>query len=79
MVWDPVTRQATVFDTGWYADDIFALVELEDLKVEHLMITHMHGDHVAAMGDVHKHGLTFGCTQIMRRSEKSRNTGRGRD
>ena len=54
VAWDPVTRQATVFDTGWYADDIFALVELEDLKVEHLMITHMHGDHVAAMGDVRK-------------------------
>ena len=41
VVWDPKSRQAAVFDTGWFADDIFELAEIEDLKVEHLLITHM--------------------------------------
>ena len=54
VAWDPESRQAAVFDTGWFADDIIKLAEVEKLKVEHLMITHMHGDHVAAMGDLRK-------------------------
>ena len=41
VVWDTKSRQAVVFDTGWFADDIFELAEIEDLKVEHLLITHM--------------------------------------
>lgn len=52
VVWDSVTRQAALFDTGWFADEIFRLADKEKLNVEHLFITHMHGDHVAALGDV---------------------------
>lgn len=54
VVWDGATREAAVFDTGWFADDIFQLAEAEGLKMGHLFITHMHGDHVAAMGEVRK-------------------------
>ena len=54
VIWDGATREAAVFDTGWFADDIFQLAEAEGLKMEHLFITHMHGDHVAAMGEVRK-------------------------
>ncbi len=75
VVWDPKSRQAAVFDTGWFADDIFELAEIEDLKVEHLLITHMHGDHVAAMRDVRKRWPEIRLhTNNMGAPEKSRLT-----
>ena len=52
MAWDPDSRSAAIFDTGWFADDLFTMANDNDLSVEHLFITHMHGDHVAAMGAV---------------------------
>ena len=54
MAWDPKSLVAAIFDTGWFAKDLFALAEENDLRVEHLFITHMHGDHVAAMGSVRR-------------------------
>jgi len=54
VVWDPAQQTAAFFDTGWFADDLFQIADENELKVEHLFITHMHGDHVAAMGDVRK-------------------------
>ena len=52
MAWDPASRVAAIFDTGWFADELFAVAGENNLSVEHLFITHMHGDHVAAMGAV---------------------------
>ena len=54
VVWDPAKQTTAFFDTGWFADDLFQIADENELKVEHLFITHMHGDHVAAMGDVRK-------------------------
>jgi glyoxylase-like metal-dependent hydrolase (beta-lactamase superfamily II) len=54
MAWDVGTRVAAIFDTGWFADDLFRIAEENELKVQHLFITHMHGDHVAAIGEVRK-------------------------
>ncbi len=54
VVWDGATREAAIFDTGWFADDLFRISEENELNVQHLFITHMHGDHVAAIGDVRK-------------------------
>ena len=54
MAWDVGTRVAAIFDTGWFADDFFRIAEENELKVQHLFITHMHGDHVAAIGEVRK-------------------------
>ena len=54
VAWDSATHTAAFFDTGWFADDLFQIADKHHLKVEHLFITHMHGDHVAAMGDVRK-------------------------
>ena len=54
LIWDPETKDAAIFDTGWFADDIFSLVEKEQLMVQYLFITHMHGDHVAAVGEIRK-------------------------
>jgi glyoxylase-like metal-dependent hydrolase (beta-lactamase superfamily II) len=50
LVWDEVTREAVLFDTGWNADPILKLVDEEGLQLRHLFLTHTHEDHVAAMG-----------------------------
>ncbi len=52
LAWDAQSRVAELFDTGWFADDIFKLIDDHDLDLQHLFITHMHGDHVAAIGSV---------------------------
>jgi glyoxylase-like metal-dependent hydrolase (beta-lactamase superfamily II) len=49
LVWDEVTREAALFDTGWNADVIFKLVDENQLSLKHLFITHTHHDHVAAL------------------------------
>ncbi len=49
LVWDEVTREAALFDTGWDAQPICALIEENQLQLKHLFITHTHDDHVACM------------------------------
>jgi hydroxyacylglutathione hydrolase len=49
LVWDEVTRDAALFDTGWNAGPVFKLVGENQLQLKHLFITHTHHDHVAAM------------------------------
>ena len=52
LAWDAQSKAAALFDTGWFADDVFKLIDDHDLDLQHLFITHMHGDHVAAIGSV---------------------------
>ncbi len=49
VVWDEVTREAAIFDTGWTADPILGLIAEEALNPTHLFITHTHHDHIADM------------------------------
>ncbi len=49
LVWDEVSREAALFDTGWDADPIIRLIEENQLQLRHLFLTHTHEDHVAAM------------------------------
>lgn len=49
LVWDEVTREAALFDTGWKPEPVFALIEENQLQLKHLFITHTHHDHIAAM------------------------------
>lgn len=49
LVWDEVSRAAALFDTGFTADSVFALLDEHGLQLEHLFITHTHSDHVAAI------------------------------
>jgi glyoxylase-like metal-dependent hydrolase (beta-lactamase superfamily II) len=49
LVWDEVTREAAVFDTGWDAALVLKLVEENQLQLKHLFITHTHVDHIAGM------------------------------
>jgi len=73
VAWDPTTKQAALFDTGWFADDMIELAEINGLSVDHLFITHMHGDHVAALGavrkqwpDIHLHSNNEGAPERSR-------------
>ncbi len=52
LVWDEATREAALFDTGFDAAPVFALIEQHGLDLKHLFFTHSHHDHMAAMGDV---------------------------
>src|SRR3990172_8204764 len=50
LIWDEVTREAAVFDTGWEAKPVLKTIEEYQLLLRHLFITHTHEDHVAALG-----------------------------
>ncbi len=52
LVWDEVTREAALFDTGWDVAPIAALVEENQLQLKHLFLTHSHEDHIAALGPI---------------------------
>ena len=52
LVWDGVSREAALFDTGWNAQPIFRLIEDNQLQLRHLFLTHTHEDHMAALGTI---------------------------
>lgn len=54
LVWDEVTREAALFDTGWEADPVVSLLEQNQLQLQHVFITHGHQDHVAALPEVRR-------------------------
>jgi hydroxyacylglutathione hydrolase len=49
LVWDEVSRDAAIFDTGWTADQVIKIVEENQLQVRHIFLTHSHEDHIAAL------------------------------
>jgi hydroxyacylglutathione hydrolase len=50
LVWDEVSREGALFDTGWDAEAILAVIAENSVNLRHLFLTHTHEDHVAAMG-----------------------------
>lgn len=46
LLWEPDTRLAAVVDPGGDIDDILAVIRDKQLKVEKLLLTHGHIDHV---------------------------------
>lgn len=52
LVWDEVTREAALFDTGWDAEPVFALAEENAVQIKHLFLTHTHHDHMAALAQI---------------------------
>jgi hydroxyacylglutathione hydrolase len=50
LVWEEVSREAALFDTGWEAEPVIAIIRENELVLRHLFLTHLHEDHVAAMG-----------------------------
>ena len=49
MVWDEVSRDAAIFDTGWNAQPLIALIEENQLQLRHIFLTHSHEDHIAGL------------------------------
>jgi glyoxylase-like metal-dependent hydrolase (beta-lactamase superfamily II) len=49
LVWDEVTRDAALFDTGLDAKPILDCIAAEQLQLKHIFITHSHWDHVEAL------------------------------
>jgi len=54
MAWDPSTREAAVFDTGWSATPILELLSTHKLNLRYIFITHTHNDHIACLDDVQR-------------------------
>jgi hydroxyacylglutathione hydrolase len=52
LVWDEVTRDAALFDTGFDAKPVRDTIATEGLALRHVFITHSHFDHVHALGAV---------------------------
>jgi glyoxylase-like metal-dependent hydrolase (beta-lactamase superfamily II) len=52
LVWDEVSREAALFDTGWEAQPLLELLAENQLELRHLFITHTHEDHIAALGAI---------------------------
>jgi glyoxylase-like metal-dependent hydrolase (beta-lactamase superfamily II) len=50
LVWDEVSREAALFDTGWEARPILDCIAESQLQLRHIFITHTHHDHIAALG-----------------------------
>ena len=52
LVWDEVTREAALFDTGWNAEPALKIVEEEQLTLSHVFVTHSHPDHLGGLEGV---------------------------
>lgn len=49
LVWDEVTREAALFDTGLDAGPVLDCIKENNLTLRHIFITHSHWDHVEAL------------------------------
>lgn len=54
LIWDEVSREAALFDTGWISSPAEQIIAENQLQLRHIFITHTHEDHVAALGDLRK-------------------------
>ena len=50
LIWDEISREGALFDTGWDAEPILRTIDENNVNLRHLFLTHTHEDHVAAMG-----------------------------
>ncbi|HEY5953402.1 MAG TPA: MBL fold metallo-hydrolase [Terrimicrobiaceae bacterium] len=46
LVWDPGSRKGVAFDTGADCDGMLEAIEAHGLKLELILLTHSHGDHI---------------------------------
>jgi len=52
LIWDEISREAALFDTGWDAAPALKIIEDNKLQLKHLFITHSHPDHIAGVATV---------------------------
>lgn len=49
LVWDSRSKEAAVIDTGADARDLIDFIKGEDLRLQYILLTHTHEDHVAGL------------------------------
>ena len=49
LVWDEVSREAAMFDTGWNAQSAIEAIAENQIQLRHIFLTHTHQDHIAGM------------------------------
>ena len=52
LVWDPKTKRGIAFDTGADAGEMLSTARNEQVKIELILFTHSHADHIAAFGEL---------------------------
>ncbi len=52
LIWESATRRAAVVDPGGDVDEILAAIAARDLKVEKILLTHGHIDHVGGTAEL---------------------------
>lgn len=55
LIWDEISREGALFDTGWEAEPILEVLRQNQVHLRHLFLTHTHEDHVAAMEKLREH------------------------
>src|SRR4051794_20385564 len=54
LVWDSKTKRGIAFDTGADAGEMLTTARNEQVRIELILFTHSHPDHVAAFGELRK-------------------------
>jgi glyoxylase-like metal-dependent hydrolase (beta-lactamase superfamily II) len=54
LLWDEATREAVIFDTGSDAEALLKAAQERGLKVELMLVTHTHHDHIMCLGELRK-------------------------
>lgn len=52
LVWHPQSKRGVAFDTGADCDEMLAVAKREQLKIELILLTHSHPDHIAALAEL---------------------------
>ena len=55
IVGDKKSKMGIIIDPGWDAQEIMLFVERLGLKIENIVITHGHSDHIVALDDLRRH------------------------
>ncbi len=67
LIGDTETRQAVAVDPAWAVDAIVGVLEEDDMKLETVLITHYHPDHLG--GSMMGHNIE-GATDLLERGHK---------
>ena len=52
LVWEEVSHEAALFDTGFDAEPVFELIQVNGLVLRDVFLTHLHHDHVGALNAI---------------------------
>jgi glyoxylase-like metal-dependent hydrolase (beta-lactamase superfamily II) len=52
LVWNPARSEGVIFDTGTDARELLAFIDREGIRVQAILLTHAHRDHVAALQEI---------------------------